>query len=378
MCGVGRLVGLYEHRGVPGIALPLKRVNRRVLIKTFPPNGIVVKIESNVGEDGVLFSGLESIEVRLLVGTGRNAEEAVLGVDGVQTTIRTDAHPSDIITNRPNLIALLTQVCGRNEHCQVGLTASRRECGCDILHLALRVLKAEDEHMLCHPALFPTLVGSDTECEALLTEQNITAISRVDRDDGVILRELADITLLGIHVARCVEAAHPVIRVAKRLEHACANAGHNRHIKNNVDRVGDLNADLCERRADRTHRERNHVHRSAGVGAARNVVELCIHLSRIAPVVGRACVFLFLRADEGSVLNASNVVRAGSMQVAAREFLLVQLDHLARADGDRAELFKLLLRSVNPNNLVRVNQGFHFVDPSKYRLVVGHVCSPLF
>ena len=65
--------------------------------------------------------------------------------------------------------------------------------------------------MLCHPALFPALIGSDTQSKALFAEKNISAVSRVDRDNGVILGELADVALFGIDIAGRVETANPVV-----------------------------------------------------------------------------------------------------------------------------------------------------------------------
>ena len=55
--------------------------------------------------------------------------------------------------------------------------------------------------MLCHPAFFPTLIGSDTESKAFLTEKNVAAVTGVYGNNGVVLRELADVSLLGVDVA---------------------------------------------------------------------------------------------------------------------------------------------------------------------------------
>ena len=65
---------------VPNLALPVKSVCRRIIVKALPPNGIVIKIVANVGEDAVTHSGMKSVGVGMLVSTGSNAEEAVLGV----------------------------------------------------------------------------------------------------------------------------------------------------------------------------------------------------------------------------------------------------------------------------------------------------------
>ena len=42
----------------------------------------------------------------------------------------------------------------------------------------------------CHPAFVLSLIGSDTQSEALLAEQNVAAVSGVYGDDGVVFREL--------------------------------------------------------------------------------------------------------------------------------------------------------------------------------------------
>ena len=105
--------------------------------------------------------------------------------------------------------------------------------------------------MLCLPALFAAKVGSNAECKALLAEQHVSAVARVNGDDRVILRELADIALLFIDLALAVQAAHPVVAVAKRFQHILANASHDGHVEHNIDRVGQLDADLGERGTDR-------------------------------------------------------------------------------------------------------------------------------
>ena len=54
MCSTCGLVCLVELCGIPRIALPVKCVLGEVLIKAFPPNGVIVKVESNVCKDCVL------------------------------------------------------------------------------------------------------------------------------------------------------------------------------------------------------------------------------------------------------------------------------------------------------------------------------------
>ena len=184
--------------------------------------------------------------------------------------------------------------------------------------------------MLCLPALFAAKVGGNAECKALLAEQHVSAVAGVYGDDGVILRELAYIALLFIDLALAVQAAHTVVAVAKRFQHIFANAGHDGHIEHNIDGVGQLDADLGERGANRAHRIGDDIHRAALVAVAGDVIEHFIGLFRIHPVVGRAGVFFFLRADQRAGLHTGNVVDGGAVQVAIRQLRLIELNHLGR------------------------------------------------
>ena len=107
--------------------------------------------------------------------------------------------------------------------------------------------------MLSHPALFPALIRSDSESEALLAEKNVSTVSRVYGNNCVILRELADISLFGIDITFCMETANPIVAVTEYIENFLADTGHDSHVENNIDRVGKLNTDLCKRRTDRSH-----------------------------------------------------------------------------------------------------------------------------
>ena len=107
--------------------------------------------------------------------------------------------------------------------------------------------------MLSLPAFLPALVGSDTECEALLAEENVSAVTLVNGDDCVVLRELADISLLFVDFALTVETANPVVAVAESLENLCAYSCHDYHVENNIDRVCKLDTDLGETAAYGTH-----------------------------------------------------------------------------------------------------------------------------
>ena len=234
MCQLVARGGVFH--AVDLLALPLDSVDRRILVKTFPPDGVVVEVKRHIGKDGALAGRGEGVGVGLLVGAGRHAEEAVFGVDRPETSVGTDTQPADVVADTPDLVALLFINFGRNHHGKVGLAAGGGECRADILDLALGIFQTEDEHMLRHPAFLPALIGGNAQREALLAEQDVSAVSGIDRDDGVVLRELADISLLFVHIALGVKTLHPVgVLVAERVENCLAAAGHDCHVEHDID-----------------------------------------------------------------------------------------------------------------------------------------------
>ena len=72
--------------------------------------------------------------------------------------------------------------------------------------------------MLCLPAFLPALVGSYTECKALLAEKNVSAVTGVNRPDGVILREVTDVSLLLAELSLCVKTLDEVCALAESIK----------------------------------------------------------------------------------------------------------------------------------------------------------------
>jgi hypothetical protein len=86
----------------------------------------LVKIELPCSEaDGVRVG-------RLVAGAGGHAEEAGLGVDGVEAAVLAELHPGDVVADG---LALPARE-GGDEHGHVGLAAGRREGAGDVLLLA--------------------------------------------------------------------------------------------------------------------------------------------------------------------------------------------------------------------------------------------------
>ncbi len=85
--------------------------------------------------------------------------------------------------------------------------------------------------------------------ETFLAQQDIAAVTGADRDDRVVLREMADPAAIGIDVEQRMHPAIPfaiLLRIEppnRDVAHAC----HDAHAQDDVDRVGDFEADFGER-----------------------------------------------------------------------------------------------------------------------------------
>ena len=113
VCSAGRLVSLVILSVIPNVTLPVDSVCGGILVKSFPPNGVVVEVMNNIGEYGVSLGGVKSVGVGALVGTGSNAEEAILGVYCPKSAVLSDTEPCNIVTYAPYLVALLLKEFGR-------------------------------------------------------------------------------------------------------------------------------------------------------------------------------------------------------------------------------------------------------------------------
>jgi hypothetical protein len=73
--------------GGPVVALPVGEVGRLLVSHALPPDVAVIG-EGDVGEDRVaLLDGAHGVGVGVLAGAGRDAEQAELGVDGIQPAV---------------------------------------------------------------------------------------------------------------------------------------------------------------------------------------------------------------------------------------------------------------------------------------------------
>ena len=126
----GRGAGL----GRPVVALPVDQVGRDVSSvrpshQTSPSSVFATLVKMQLA-----WSVFERVGVGPLAGAGGDAEEAGLGVDGVQPAVVAELHPGDVVADRLDLPTGQR----RDEHGHVGLAAGRRERGGDVLLLAVR------------------------------------------------------------------------------------------------------------------------------------------------------------------------------------------------------------------------------------------------
>ena len=220
--------------------------------------------------------------------------------------------------------------------------------------------------MFRHPSFFSAEVGRDAERKALLAEQDVSAVAGVDRPDGVVLREMADVAVLLVELRLRVKTLDETGVVAERVENVVPHAGHNQHIQNDVDRVGQLDAVLRERRTDDPHGVRDDVHRLPFHRAVIEFRETSVAFLRVDPVIDITGVLLFACADEGTPLHARDVVDRGSVQVAPGEKILIQFRQLAGGTGLAPEFIRLLFGTVDPEDFRGTGHLRHLVNPIQY------------
>ena len=149
------------------------------------------------------------------------------------------------------------------------------------------------------------------------------------------------------------------------------HAGHDPHAHRHIGGVGELHPDLALVGAERSHRERDHVHRAAPHRAGEQLGERLLHLCRITPVVRRPRFGLGWRADERAVLNARHVARVGERKVGVRPLGLRELAEGPRRHQCAAQAVVLLRGPVAPMNLLGLGEGRDILDPRQQALVLG-------
>src|SRR5229473_4882794 len=166
-------------------------------------------------------------------------------------------------------------------------------------------------------------------------EQSITAVSRPVRPYLPRLWKVADV--LALCVARPsrilfvgakrspdrVQPPHKFTILTKRVKHSRSNSRHNVHVGYDVWRIGDLNSNLRNRRANWSHAVGNHIHGAPDHGARVQTLQRLPHLCRIFPVIRGTRILLASRADESPVFDSRYIGRIRSHQDAVRPLLRI-------------------------------------------------------
>ena len=325
LCVLGRVV----------IALPVDQVIGQLSVDALPPN-IAIVGQCDVGEDRVGARSVHCHRVGLVRSTGGNTEEASLGVDGVQAAIRARTHPCDVVANGFYLVAL----DGRLQHCQVGLATCRRERGGDVVLVASCLFsQAQDQHVLCHPAVAAAHGRRNTQSEALLAQQCVSAVTGTVGPDLVGFGEVSNVLLViarpsSVFLAlfqrstNGVNCGNPRLAFGDQIQCLGTHAGHDAHRADYVRRVSNFDAKLRDWAAERAHREGNHVHGAALHSPTEDTLftdQGFLHFLRICPVVGGASVLFLFRTDEGARLDASHVGGQRTSEEAVRALFLIEL-----------------------------------------------------
>ena len=277
----GRLAGI----GVPSFATPIGETFRRLFGERLPPHilgpGFALRV-SHIREEAVARQRGQSVRVGLLRSARRDSKKSSLGVDGVKLPVIAKAHPSDVVAHGLYFPAWQA----RHHHRHVRLAAGRREsCGYVFLFAAGR-RDAQDQHVLGHPAVIPCHRRGDPQSEALLAQQSIAAVARPVRPYLAGFREMRDAAVVGVarpsHICFAIcqrmpqrmDARHEAAVAAHEFQHLFAHAGHYSHVHHHIRRVGDLNPVLRNRRPQRPHAKRNHIHSSPGHRPAEMLQQL--------------------------------------------------------------------------------------------------------
>ncbi|MNV02509.1 hypothetical protein D3C71_927460 [compost metagenome] len=227
--------------------------------------------------------------------------------------------PGDVVTDGRDLPALETSL-GRHQHREIGLAAGAGEGGCHVVLLALGIGHAQDEHVLCQPALVAAHGGGDAQGQALLAQQRVAAVARAVGPDFARFWVVDDVLDLGVaRPARRVllavgqggthrvHARHELAFHAQHVVHGLAHAGHQALVHGHIGAVGQFHADVGDVAAQRAHAEGHHVHGAALHAAVKQGLQRGAHFGGSHPVVGGASVFLGGRADVGAVFHTGHV-----------------------------------------------------------------------
>ncbi len=211
--------------------MPIDTLVRHRTVLPFPPN-IPVRCERDIREDGVASNDLNSVRIGFAVGAGHDTEISRFRIDGVEPAAGTRLHPCDIVADRPNFPPFVP--LRWNEHRKVCFAASARECGCHVGFFTFRGFNTQDEHVFRHPTFFAREKGADAQRETLFPQERVSAVSRSDRENRVVLGKMTDVTAVRMNIEHAVQAAIEIGALTQMLQRDIPAARHDQHAQNHV------------------------------------------------------------------------------------------------------------------------------------------------
>ena len=339
----------------------------------FPPN-VAVGSDSAVGEDAVFLQAVHCVGVGFVGGAGRNAEEPVFWVQRVDLSVFSEAHPRNVVAQRLDLESGHIGF----KHCEVGFSAGAGEGGGNVLlFLGGLVSDAHNEHVLGEPALALGHIGGDSEGEAFLSEESVSAVSASVAPHLVGFRELDDELVLnggagpfGVFLSRFegvsdgVNAGDEVfVGPVETIEHCLSHSGHDFHVADHVLRVSQLDPDLRKGGSDGAHTKGNHVQSPSSHAASVVLKQRPFHVFRSHPIVRRTRILFLFAADERPVFNAGHIGRVAVERIAIRSNFFIQFHALSQLYTLFHQCVVLFVGTVAPMNVV----GLHNICPLRHK-----------
>ena len=159
------------------------------------------------------------------------------------------------------------------------------------------------------------------------------------------------------------------------IEHLLPHAGHDAHADDDIGRIGELHADMRDRRTERPHAEGDDVHGAARACSPRTSRSSVARISfgSIQLLVGPAS-SLCVGADEGAVLDARDVAGIGAGRDRNSDALVgLSLMSVPCATISAQSRSYSSLRAVAPMNAIRLALGRDLIDPGE-QLFVSSAC----
>src|SRR5205085_3779018 len=98
---------------------------------------------------------------------------------------------------------------------------------------------------------------------------------------------------------------------------------HNAHVKHDIDRVSQLDANFAQCGLGRTHEVGNDKKSAALHTTLKYLIKFLVHFLGLCPIIRRAGLFSILGTDKSMLLSTCNIVWMGAVVIAARPLFLV-------------------------------------------------------